>query len=113
MTAQRVDYAGRRFRPRGTGGGGRTSVGHYHQDSDLVWAEFAGPTVHVGRLVGNCAADGVIKAAYCMVTTDGETIAGTCVTTPTVLADGRIELTERWQRMDGSTGVSHLEEIVE
>jgi hypothetical protein len=112
MSVQRLDYTGRRFRPRGSGGG-PTSVGHYHQDSDLVWAEFSGPTVPVGRLVGNCDAAGVITAAYCMVTTAGETIAGTVRTTPTVLDDGRIELTEHWRRMDGSTGVSHLEEIVE
>jgi hypothetical protein len=38
-------------------------------------------------------------------------MAGTCVSTPTVLADGRIRLTERWRRADGSVGVSYVEEV--
>jgi hypothetical protein len=107
-----VDYDGRRFRPRGSVSPD-TAVGHYHQRGDQLWAEFAGPTVRLGRLVGDCGIDGVIRAAYCMVTTDGETVAGTCVTTPTMGADGRLELAEHWRRMDGSSGVSHLEEVVE
>ena len=78
-----------------------------------MWAEFSGPTVRVGRLVGTCRDDGLINAAYCMVTTDGETAAGTCMSEPTVLPDGRVQLTERWRRISGSTGVSYLEEIVE
>jgi hypothetical protein len=134
--ASRVSYDGRRFRPTGPDGdgaaaalelrrdgdsaavepGGRnrpTTVGRYHQDGDLVWAEFSGPTVPVGRLVGTCRPDGVIDAAYCMIGRDGQTIAGTCESTPTLHADGRMRVTERWQRMDGSSGVSYLEEIVE
>ncbi|GAA3301228.1 hypothetical protein Dvina_35555 [Dactylosporangium vinaceum] len=85
--------------------------GHYHQDGSLVWAEFAGGPVRTGRLVGTCAADGVIKAAYCQVMADGAVVAGTCVSTPDRLADGRLRLTERWRRDDGSVGVSRIEEV--
>ena len=108
-----INYGGRRFRPAGAPPGAPTSVGRYHQDGDLVWAEFAGPEIRAGRLVGNCRPDGVIEAAYCYLTTAGETIAGACVSTPTVLDDGRVRLTERWRRLDGSSGVSHIEEIAE
>jgi hypothetical protein len=52
----------------------------------------------------------VIEAAYCMVGSGGETVAGTCVSRPTVLPDGRVRLTEQWQRMDGTSGVSQIEE---
>jgi hypothetical protein len=110
----RLDYDGRRFRPVDAQFGGTAAekpVGHYHQGGDLVWAEFSGPTVRAGRLVGSCRPDGVIDAAYCMLTADGETVAGACVSTPTVLPDGRVRLTERWRRLDGSSGVSHIEEI--
>jgi hypothetical protein len=112
MTPQ-VRYGGRRFRPSGHPPGTETSVGQYFQRGDVVWAEFAGPGVLAGRLVGRCRPDGVIDAAYCMVGTGGETVAGTCVSTPTLLPDGRVRLTEEWRRMDGTSGVSHIEEMVE
>jgi hypothetical protein len=116
-----IDYHGRRFRPvdpdRPAAGraepaaGAEPPTGVYHQDGDLVWAEFSGERVRAGRLVGRCRPDGTIDAAYCWVTTGGDTMAGACVSTPTVLADGRIRLTERWRRMDGSIGVSYVEEV--
>jgi hypothetical protein len=112
----RIDYEGRRFQPveaRPADGGADTAVGHYHQDSDLVWAQFAGSGVRSGWLVGTCSPDGVIDAAYCMVTSDGDAIAGNCQSTPTLLADGRVRLTEHWRRQDGSAGVSQLEEVAE
>lgn len=109
-SAPRVDYAGRRFAPADTAGPPR-AVGHYHQDGDLVWAEFAGPAVRTGRLVGNLRPEGVLDAAYCLVAADGEIVAGTCESTPELLADGRVRLVEQWHRMDGSSGVSVIEEI--
>ncbi|MFL6136546.1 MAG: hypothetical protein ACJ74O_01945 [Frankiaceae bacterium] len=107
-----IDYDGRRFRPLGAERGTST-LGAYHQDGDLVWADFSGPAVRAGRLVGTCRPDGVIDAAYCFVTADGETVAGACISTPTVLADGRVRLAERWRRLDGSSGVSQIEEVAE
>ena len=105
----RVDYAGRRFQPRGAIG--PTGSGLYHHEGSLVWAEFSGPTVTMGRLVGTSDADGVIDAAYSMVTADGQVVAGTLQSTPTVRPDGRVELLERWRRMDGTSGVTYLEEV--
>ena len=86
-------------------------TGHYHHDGDLVWAEFAGGRLRTGRLVGTCAPDGTITAAYCQVAADGSVVAGEVVSKPEVLADGRVTLAERWRRADGSTGISHIEEI--
>ena len=109
-----VDYGGRRFRPVGSRpglAGAKIAVGHYHQEGDLVWAEFSSAAVRVGRLVGTCRPDGILDAAYCLVTTEGEAVAGACVSTPTLLTDGTVRLTERWRRLDGSTGVLHLEEV--
>lgn len=111
----RVYYGGRRFRPVGVepADGATTPVGEYHQDGDLVWAEFSGADIRAGRLVGTCRPDGVIDAVYCLVTAAGGTAAGAFVGTPSTLADGRVRLTEQWRRLDGSSGVSHIEEIVE
>lgn len=118
-----IDYEGRRFEPlpdradtarRGhAAGNADTPLGHYHQAEDLVWAEFSGGTVRSGRLVGTCRQDGTVDAAYCMVTHAGATRAGTCVSTPTVLDDGRVRLTEYWHAADGSSGVSRIEEVLQ
>lgn len=109
----RIDYDGRRFRPVHVSPGTDPPIGQYHQDADLVWAEFSGAEVLAGRLVGTCGPGGVIDATYCLVTRDGRTAAGACVSAPTVLADGRIRLHEKWRRLDGTSGESHIEEVAE
>jgi hypothetical protein len=88
-------------------------MARYHQDGDVVWAEFAGGKVRRGSLAGTCAPDGVLRLAYCMVLEGGDVISGRCVSTPTVLADGRIRLAEQWERYGphGTTGLSYLEEV--
>ena len=112
MSPAEIGYDGRVFRSTETGGAtGEAPVGHYHQQGDLVWAEFSGAHLRTGRLVGTRRPDGTIDAAYCQVTGTGTAIAGTVVSTPTVLPDGRIRLAERWRRADGSTGVSYIEEV--
>lgn len=100
-------YDGRTFAPA-DGGPAR---GWYRQVADLVWASFSGGAVRAGQLVGRAGPDGVIHAAYCQLMTNGETVAGQCASTPTVLPDGSLRLTERWQRLDGTTGVSVIEEV--
>lgn len=104
-------YDGRVFAPAGFDGAGDLPTGRYSQDGDLVWAEFSGADLRAGRLLGRSGADGTITAAYCQVMADGRVLAGQCVSTPSVLPDGRLRLTERWRRCDGTTGVSQIEEL--
>src|SRR3954451_280866 len=84
------------------------AIGHYHQEGDLITVEIGGGSVRTGRLGGTMDAGGVLEASYCMVLSDGEVIAGRCVSTPSLLPDGRLLLTERWNRIDGSSGVSYI-----
>jgi hypothetical protein len=107
--AGRYDYDGRDFGPAERWPG--SVVGHYHQQENLVSAEFSGDSVLAGRLVGLVDEHGVIDAAYCQIMRDGELVAGRCVSTPAMLADGRLSLTERWHRIDGSSGVSQIVEV--
>jgi hypothetical protein len=86
-------------------------TGHYHQDGDLVWAEFSGGSVSHGRLVGHRAANGCLELAYSYRLTSGDLVAGRCTSWPEVLPDGRIRLTEHFHRLDGTAGVSVLEEL--
>ncbi|GAB2721460.1 hypothetical protein [Kitasatospora kifunensis] len=108
-----LSYNGRVFRsapPAGGAPGEGVPTGHYHQDGDLVWAEFAGGPVRGGRLAGRCSDQGVLTLAYAQVLTDGRVVSGECVSTPELLADGRIRLREQWRRADGSSGTSWIEE---
>lgn len=103
------DYDGRDFGPAEPRPG--SVIGHYHQQNNLVSAEFSGDSVLAGRLVGTVDEHGVIDAGYCQIMADGEVVAGRCVSTPAVLADGRLSLTEEWHRIDGSSGVSQIFEL--
>lgn len=105
-----MGYHGRVFEPVGQAAG-EHATGRYAQDGELVWAEFSGEHLRAGRLVGRRDADGAIDAAYCQVMADGSVVAGRCVSTPSVLPDGRLRLTERWRRCDGTTGTSQIEEL--
>jgi hypothetical protein len=109
--AATVNYDGRRFRPLAGDPGGEVPSGLYHQDGDLVWVEIRGGAVRAGRLVGHAGPDGTLDAAYCMVLAGGGLVAGRCTSLPTVLPDGRLRLEERWRRIDGTSGVSWIEEV--
>lgn len=87
----------------------------YHQQDDLVWADFGGGGVRRGSLVGTCAPDGVLRLTYCMVLHSGDVISGRTLSTPALLEDGRILLTERWERYGphAATGISYLEQVPE
>jgi hypothetical protein len=104
-----INYDGRRFRPAGGGG----TIARYHQDGDLVWADFAGGTVRLGAITGTCGPEGVLRLAYTMVLTSGDVISGFTVSTPSRTPDGRLLLREEWQRYGegATTGVSFLEEV--
>ncbi|GAA2004830.1 hypothetical protein [Catenulispora subtropica] len=106
-------YDGVRFRPADAdhAPGAPTTVGLYHSRGGELWAEFGGGKVLTGRLVGTTRPDGTIDGAYCQVFRDGQTAAGTLVSVPERLPDGRIRLYEHWRRADGSSGVSVIEQI--
>jgi hypothetical protein len=111
-----IHYDGRVFRstaPETAGPDATGPTGHYRQQDNLVWAEFAGGRVVRGSLVGTCRPDGRIELAYCQVLVGGETVSGRCTSTPEVLSDGRIRLREDWQRYGpaAGTGVSYIEEV--
>ena len=106
-----INYDGRLFRPV-TDAPGELPTARYHQAQDLLWGEFAGGEVRRGSLTGTCDADGTLRFAYCMVVDGGQVITGLCRSVPELLPDGRIRLTEYWERFgpEADSGVSALEE---
>lgn len=103
------DYDGRIFRPIGNPPGAPT--GRYHQSGSLIWAEFGGGRLYFGRLVGTCDSTGTITATYCQLATDGSVTGGQLTSVPGRTPEGTLTLTEHWHRLDGSTGISTIEEV--
>ncbi|MEH1098288.1 hypothetical protein [Micromonospora sp. CPCC 205561] len=107
-----ISYDGRRFRRPEEVTDDLATTATYHQQGDLVWADFAGGEVRRGSLVGRCAEDGTIAFSYSMVLRGGDVISGRSTSRPEVLADGRIRLHEEWERFAprAGAGTSAIEE---
>jgi hypothetical protein len=96
-----------------TGEVGPYTVFHYHQNGNVVWAEYSGGEIVHGHLIAVCDDDGVLDMRYHHVNREGELMTGICISTPEILPDGRIRLHEKWQWTcgDNSSGESVIEEI--
>jgi hypothetical protein len=105
-----IDYDGRKFRKPGDDGG---TVAVYHQDGDVVWAEFTGGPVRRGSLNGTRRPDGTLHLGYTIVLDTGDVVCGRTVNTPELVPDGRIRLHERWERYGphADSGTSYVEEV--
>lgn len=86
----------------------------YHQRGDLVWAEYAGGAVRFGSLIAKVTDDDCLEMRYQHLNANGALMTGECLSTPEILADGRIRLYEKWQWTSGdcSSGESIIEEII-
>ena len=86
---------------------------HYHQENEVVWAEYSGGDIVKGFLIGKVCQDGRLEFYYQHINTRLEIRIGVCNSTPEQLADGRLRLVESWQWLNGdhSTGSSVVEEV--
>ena len=80
-----------------------STVFTYHQRDRLIWAEYAGGPIVLGRLAGTREGD-TLDFRYVHVSQDGTTSAGHCEARVEQLPDGRIRSLESWQweSRDGS-----------
>ena len=87
---------------------------HYHQQGNIVWADYAGGRVLKGFLIAVVQPDNSLDMRYEHVNTQSELMTGRCQSTPEYRPDGRIRLHERWQWTsgDGSSGESTVEEVI-
>lgn len=95
----------------GDGEVGRATVFDYHETDGLVWAEYGGGAVRLGRLVGTRDGD-VLRFRYVHVAEDGSTSSGRCEARLELLPDGRIRSHEDWcwESRPGA-GTSIVEEL--
>ncbi len=86
----------------------------YYQDGNKLSGVYAGGDIVSGKLVGSIQPNGKLHFSYKHQNTAGETKEGKCISTPTRLADGRMQLHEKWQWTTGdrSSGESVVEEVI-
>ena len=114
----RMNYHNRFFTSvnnSGSGEVGASTIFHYRQKGDVVWATYQGGAIRQGTLVARVDDSGGLDMRYAHVNEAGVLMTGECRSTPELLPDGRIRLHEEWQWTsgDGSSGESIIEEVRE
>jgi len=86
----------------------------YHQDNEIIWADYSGNGIVKGHLVGKQLKDGSFDFIYHHINKEGKLKLGKCLSHAILLEDGRIKLLEKWQWLcdDMSCGESELIEVV-
>ena len=86
---------------------------HYHQNGDVVSAEYEGGAILKGHLLAKVMSDDRLDMRYHHVNTSGKLMTGRCISTPEFMTDGRLKFKEEWQWLSGdlSSGYSEVEEI--
>lgn len=106
-----IDYNGRKFVPFTNTENGEVdgnTVFHYHQSGFDFSAEYSGGEVKKGSMIGKVSKTGELDFYYEHLNTNDEIRAGKCHSVPVIKDDGKIELHEKWQWLNGdcSTGES-------
>ena len=112
----RINYDKRVFKSVSNSESGEVSsetIFYYHQENDLVRAEYAGGEIVFGQLIATVSADGSLDMRYQHLNKKGELMTGKCVSTPETTSGGKIRLHEKWQWTSGdfSSGESVIEEV--
>jgi hypothetical protein len=86
---------------------------HYHQDREIISADYYGGKIIKGHLIGKILDNGHLDFYYHHVNSHHQVMVGRCLSTPEVLEDGRLRFMEQWQWLSGdkSKGESIIEEI--
>lgn len=99
------------------GDANQDTVFSYDQDGDIVFGRYEGGRIRHGQILGRILNDNRIDLVWQYLNVDGRLVAGTCVSTPEILSDGRYRLHEKWQTtlgpVAGLVGESVIEETRE
>lgn len=111
----KIDLNNRKFRTQSNSDNGDVSsdtIFHYHQDENIIWAEYGGGQIIKGNLIGKLV-ESHLEFSYHHINTDYEVMTGICKSYPEKTGNGKIRLKEYWQWSckDKSSGESTLIEI--
>lgn len=111
-----INYDSKHFVPKMNTENGEVNhqtIFTYHQDGNLIWAEYSGGEVTTGYLIGKVSDNGELDFHYQHINTNHQVRIGKCHSVPVVLDNGKIELHEEWQWLNGnmSSGSSVIIEV--
>ena len=111
-----ICYDGRRFIPKMNSENGEVSeqtTFTYHQNGKLLWADYSGGDILRGSLIGTVSINGELDFVYHHMNQDMQVKTGKCHSVPTVLENGKMELSEQWEwtSRECSKGESLLMEV--
>ncbi|MFV0417895.1 MAG: GNAT family N-acetyltransferase [Dysgonomonas sp.] len=91
----------------------QSTVFHYHQQGNTIWASYSGGDIQKGFLLGYFVDKFSIKFSYQHINTKKEIRIGECQSLIENLTDGKFRLHESWQWLDKDKmkGHSVVEEI--
>lgn len=99
-----VSYNGKFFVPRKNSENGEVderTLFEYHQRENVLWADYSGGDVLKGHMVGVVAQNGELDFYYQHINAKKEVRIGVCHSVPQVLENGKIQLLEKWQWLNG------------
>lgn len=102
MTA--IDYDGRKFVPVVNTENGEVdgnTLFNYHQNGSDFSADYSGGEIKVGFMVGKVRDNGDLDFHYMHINISDEIRVGKCHSIPHICLDGKIELHEEWQWLNG------------
>ncbi len=116
LNSSSINYNGRKFTPSVNSENGEVdgnTIFYYHQHGTDFSAEYSGGEIKTGFMVGKVSKDGELDFYYQHLNINDELRVGKCHSVPTISDDGRIELHEKWQWLNGdcSEGESVVVEI--
>lgn len=111
-----IDYEGKRFVPYSNSEHGEVSSQTqfiYHQDGTLFWAFYEGGDVVKGFMIGSVQENGDLTFHYQHVNLRGVTRIGQCHSATNILENGKLELHETWEWLNGdkTKGTSIIREL--
>lgn len=89
---------------------GEDTIFYYHQNGDVVSAEYSGGVIVIGHLVAKVLPGGLLDMRYHHINCDGEILIGKCLSTPEITGDNKLLFKEHWQWLTGdmSSGYSEI-----
>jgi GNAT superfamily N-acetyltransferase len=116
LPSMMINYDGKIFIPKINTENGEVdnnTVFKYHQNESIVWAEYIGGDIIRGNIIGTVSEKGVLDFYYQHINKQGQQRIGKCHSVPHTLENGKLELHEDWQWLNGdkSIGSSIIVEI--
>ena len=116
QAANRICYDGKHFVPVTNTENGEVdedTLFVYHQDGSVLWAEYSGGEIIRGQIIGTVTECGELDFFYQHINNQNQVRVGVCHSTPEIMENGKIRLSEKWQWLNGdkSEGESVVAEI--